>query len=233
MLVDQQPAYVLHSRAYRETSLLLECLTPEYGRIGMVARGVRRRGAKYGQADLQPFQSLLMSFVMRGELATLRAVEPSGHPLVVHGRVLLAGLYVNELMVRLSVRQDPHHGLYDIYAQTVSRLAHDPHLAWTLRRFERDLLGALGYAMQLHNEADGGELLRADATYQYVPEQGPTAVSSASGLLVHGSDLLALSADRMPDAAAMRRLRLLLRSLLHHYLGGREIKSWQFSRRPL
>lgn len=229
MSSHQQPAFVLHARPYRETSLLLECLTPEFGRLGVVARGVRKRGAKTAQADLQPFQPLALSFVLRGELATLRVAEPEGRAWLLHGEVLLAGLYVNELLVRLSVRQDPHHGLYELYAQTLARLAGEPGLAWTLRRFERDLLEALGYGMVLREEADSDQPVSEQAEYRYVPEQGPVPAGGGSGLVLRGSDLLALADDHMPDAAALRRLRLLLRGVLSHHLGGRAIKSWQLS----
>lgn len=228
MLIQQQPAYILHTRPYRETSLLLECLTRDYGRLGMVARGVRRQRVRMSSSTLQPFQLLSLSFALRGELGTLRSAEPERHPLLLQGKALMAGLYVNELVVRLSARQDPHAGLYEIYARTVQSLGQEISLAWILRRFERDFLDALGYAMQLEFDADSGEALDADAEYLYVPEHGPVRASSEQrGQRVRGSDLLALAADRKPDAAGSERLRRLLRGLLLHQLGGVPLRSWQ------
>ena len=120
MRIEQHPAFVLHARPYRETSLLLECLTREHGRLGVVARGVR------------------------GELATLTAVETVGTPSRLSGDRGLAGLYLNELVVRLTGRQDPSPGLFDAYTQTLTRLGSAESLAWSLRRFERDLLRSIG-----------------------------------------------------------------------------------------
>lgn len=227
MLIQQQPAYILHARPWRETSLLLECLTREHGRVGMVARGVRRPRARLSQSQLQPFQSLQVSFVLRGELATLRGAEAEGRPLALEGAGLLSGLYVNELVVRLSERQDPYPALFPLYRQTLQRLAGAESPAWTLRRFERDFLRELGYAMQLEHDADNSEPLRSDGAYLYVPEHGPVAAErGVSGMRVLGGDLQALAGDRMPDAAAMGRLRRLSRGLLHHHLGGIPLRSW-------
>jgi DNA repair protein RecO (recombination protein O) len=227
MLLQEQPGYVLHARAYRETSLLLECLTRDHGRIGVVARGVRRERARIQRADLEPFQLLALDFVLRGELATLRAVEPVAvsHPL--HGDALLAGLYVNELVVRLTARQDPHAALYAAYARTLQRLATGDSLAWSLRRFERDLLAALGYGLQLQYDADSGEPLEPDAEYRYQAEHGPVAGRGRDGFAVRGADLLALGADRLPDARGLAHLRRLLRGIIAHHLGGSELRAWR------
>jgi DNA repair protein RecO (recombination protein O) len=107
MRLELQPAYVLHSRPYRETSLLLECLTRDQGRLGVVARGVRGEKTRLRRAQLEPFQPLAMGLLLRGELATLTSVEITGASLRLVGNAGLAGLYLNELVVRLSERQDP------------------------------------------------------------------------------------------------------------------------------
>ncbi|HEX7340307.1 MAG TPA: DNA repair protein RecO [Rhodanobacteraceae bacterium] len=229
MLITQQPAYVLHARPYRETSLLLECLTRDHGRLGVVARGVRRARATTAAADLQPFRRLALTFVLRGELATLRAAEPVGPSRPLEGTTLFAGLYVNELVVRLSAREDADGGLFDTYAQTLDRLTAEPEaLAWTLRRFERDALAALGYAMELAVDAQRDEPLEAAAEYVYVPEQGPLrAMPGQPGLRVRGADLLGLGNDRPPDAEGLERLRRLLRGIVLHHLGGKPLRSWQ------
>lgn len=227
MLIQQQPAYILHARPWRETSLLLECLTRDHGRVGMVARGVRRARARVSQSQLQPFQALQMSFVSRGELATMRSAETVRQPQSLGGTALLSGLYVNELVVRLSERQDPYPALFSIYRQTLESLAKAASPAWTLRRFERDFLSELGYAMQLDLDADSGEPLDAEVAYRYIPEHGPVADPRAPGGMVLGRDLLALAQDRMPDQDGMRRLRHLSRGLLQHHLGGIPLRSWR------
>ena len=175
MRLELQPAYVLHSRPYRETSLLVECLTRDQGRLGVVARGVRGEKTRLRRAQLEPFQPLAMGLLLRGELATLTSVETTGTPLRLIGNAGLAGLYLNELVVRLSERQDPSSTLFDAYALALQRLATDESLAWSLRRFERDLLQAMGYALQLEHDAETGELLEPQAHYEYRVEQGAVA----------------------------------------------------------
>jgi DNA repair protein RecO (recombination protein O) len=230
MLIEQQPAFVLHSRPYRETSLLLECLTRDHGRIGVVARGVRSQRGRMQRSQLEPFQPLLLDLQMRGELATLRAAESASIPLRLPGDAGLAGLYINELVVRLTERQDPHPELYAAYAQTLTRMALEKPLAWQLRRFERDLLGQLGYALQLDCDADSGEPLQADALYVYRPEHGPVRCRTSDPHSVRGSDLHALQQDRLPDAQGLHALRGMMRGLIQFHLGGVELRAWRVLR---
>ncbi|QAU25069.1 DNA repair protein RecO [Dyella sp. M7H15-1] len=233
MLIEQQPAFVLHSRPYRETSLLLECLTRDHGRIGVVARGVRSQRGRLQRSQLEPFQPLLLDLQVRGELATLRAAEPAGAPRRLPGDAGLAGLYINELVVRLTERQDPHPSLYAAYAQTLARMSEGPSLAWQLRRFERDLLAALGYALQLEEEADSGEPLQADALYTYRPEHGPIRCRVTDHGALRGCDLISLQEDRMPDAQGLHALRSMMRELIRFHLGGVELRAWRVLRGAL
>ena len=227
MQLDQQPAYVLHARPYRETSLLLECLTREHGRLGVVARGVRRERARLQRAQLEPFQPLALDLLLRGELATLRGAEPAGPPLRLSGDAGMAGLYLNELVVRLTGRQDPFPRLFDAYARTLPRLAEPGALGWQLRRFERDLLEAIGYGLQLDAEADSGEPLSPQGWYRYQLEHGPEPCAANAPRALRGSDLLALAADHPPDAAGLAALRRLMREVIRFHLGGGELHAWR------
>jgi DNA repair protein RecO (recombination protein O) len=227
MLTFQQPAFVLHARAWRETSLLLECLTRDQGRLGVVARGVRGARARVHRSDLEPFQRLALDLSQRGELATLRAVEPDGPTWRLRGNALLSGMYLNELLVRLCARQDPHPEVFDAYALTLGRLDAGEDPAWTLRRFERDLLDALGYALQLTSDAANGCPLQGDAWYDYRADQGALACVSSTRHAVSGEDLLSLAADRCPDADGLRRLRTMMREVLRFHLGGTELRAWR------
>lgn len=227
MRLEQQPAFVLHARPYRETSLLLECLTREHGRLGVVARGVRRERARVQRAQLEPFQPLALDLLLRGELATLLATEPQGLPLRLTGDAGLAGLYLNELVVRLTGRQDPHPLLFDAYARCLPRLADSSALGWTLRRFERDLLEALGYGLQLESEADSGEPLAADGWYRYRVEQGPLPCVAGTPRAVQGRVLLALAQDRRPEGEGLAALRGLMREVIRFHLGGGELHAWR------
>jgi DNA repair protein RecO (recombination protein O) len=226
MRLDQQPAYVLHARPYRETSLLLECLTRDHGRLGVVARGVRGERAKLRRAQLEPFQPLALDLLLRGELATLTGAETVGMPLRLGGDHGLAGLYLNELVVRLTARQDAHPALFDAYARTLARLAAGEPAGWTLRRFERDLLEAIGYGLQLRHEAGGEEALQAQAHYRYDVEQGAVRCAAGAARAVRGGDLLALAEDRMPDHEGAAALRRLMREVIRYHLGGGELRAW-------
>lgn len=237
MRIEQQPAYVLHARPYRETSLLLECLTRGHGRLGVVARGVRGERSRLRRAQLEPFQSLALGLLLRGELATLTAVEGVGMPARLSGDAGLAGLYLNELVVRLTGRQDPHPLLFDAYARTLARLAAGESLAWSLRRFERDLLEAIGYGLQLRHDADSGEAIEPAACYRYVAEQGAVRCVAGSPHALRGSDLLALGRDEMPDSGGLKDLRDMMREVIRFHLGGGELRAWRVlamavSRRP-
>ena len=227
MRIEQQPAYVLHARPYRETSLLLECLTREHGRLGVIARGVRGEKARLRRAQLEPFQSVAMDLLLRGELATLTAVEPVGVPLRMIGDAALASLYLNELVVRLTERQDPFPGLFDVYAKTLVQLATGEPLAWTLRRFERDLLEAIGYGLQLEYDSESGEPLESDGHYRYLVDQGAVRSVASHAKVMRGSDLLALQQDQMPDNAGLRALRDLMREIIRFHLGGGELRAWR------
>jgi DNA repair protein RecO (recombination protein O) len=227
MRIEQQPAYVLHARPYRETSLLLECLTREHGRVGVIARGVRGEKARLKRAQLEPFQAIAMDLLLRGELATLTAVEPIGVPLRMLGDAALASLYLNELVVRLTERQDPFPLLFDAYAATLTRLAGGEPLAWTLRRFERDLLEAIGYGLQLQYDAGNGEPLDAHGHYRYTADEGAVRSVAGHARAIRGSDLLDLQHDRMPDNAGLRSLRDLMREIIRFHLGGGELRAWR------
>jgi len=230
MRVEQQPAFVLHARPYRETSMLVECLSRDHGRIGVVARGVRNERARMQRAQLEPFQRLELHLLLKGELATLRSAEPVGTPLRLTGDAGLAGLYLNELVVRLTGRQDPNPELFDHYERTLQRMAAGEPLGWTLRRFERDMLDALGYALQLEVGALDGEPLDPGGTYAYDPESGVMPGRPGDPRALRGADLLALAADTSPDQAGLSALRRMMRQVITFYLGGGELKAWRVLR---
>ncbi|SEV95537.1 DNA repair protein RecO [Luteibacter sp. 329MFSha] len=230
MRVEQQPAFVLHARPYRETSLLVECLTPDLGRIGVVARGVRNERARLQRAQLEPFQRLAMDLITKGELATLRGAEPSGAVMRLIGDAGLAGLYLNELVVRLTGRQDPNPELFALYERTLRRMAASEPLAWTLRRFERDMLDSLGYALQLDVDASSGEAVDPAAAYFYDPESGVMPGRMGDPHAIRGADLLALAADEAPDTAGLASLRRMMRQVIAFHLGGGELRAWRVLR---
>lgn len=231
MRILSQPAYVLHARPWRETSLLLEVMSEDHGRLGIVARGVHGPRRQLLRAALQPLQHIRFDAVLRGELAQLNSAEAVDAAPRLRNDAALAAFYVSELLIRLAPRQDPRPELYDLYGMVRSRLGDDAEpLAWTLRRFERDLLQALGVGFDLSQDGDGMAIDPA-ARYRLDPEHGPRRVrDERSGERlrnVTGRALLALAADVMPPVAELPGLRLALRDLLADQLGGRGLKSWE------
>jgi DNA repair protein RecO (recombination protein O) len=232
MRIEQQPGFVLHARAWRETSMLVEAFTRDHGRVGLVARGVRTARSRFPRASLQPLQPLLLSWNARGELGTLTGAEQTGTRWILSGDALLAGMYVNELVLRLSSRNDAHQAAFGAYTECLARLAEQPDIAWTLRRFERDFLADLGYGLMLTHAADGAPI-DASSVYAYIADTGPVAWHEKSGLArVGGGALLALDRDETPTAAELAELRRLMRSVIRDLLGG-ELNAWTLSSRRL
>lgn len=225
MRVENQPAFVLHARAWRETSLLVELLTRDHGRVGVVARGLNGPKRHPLRAALQPLQSIRVDYLPRGELARLLQAEAQDAAPQLAGDALMAAFYVNELVLRLTPRNDAADSLYALYARIRIELAAKSSLAWTLRRFERDLLDALGYGLPWDVTADGEPLDPADA-YWLDPARGALRDPRRGEGSVSGEALLALAEDREPDARALPALRAALRGVLASHLGPTGLRSW-------
>ena len=227
MRIEQQQAWILHGRPYRETSLLLECFTREHGRIGLVARGVRKERSRVPRALLQPLTPVSVGWSGSGELATLTVVEARAEPVTLAGEALLCGLYLNELVLRMTMRMDAQAELFDSYARTLDRLAGGESHAWTLRRFERDLLIHLGYGLTLATDAHAEEPLESDLEYAYRHEHGPVIWRTpADGPRLRGSTLLALAADHKPPDNELPALRRWMRAAIAAHLDGGELRAW-------
>jgi DNA repair protein RecO (recombination protein O) len=226
-----EPAFVLHARAWRETSLLVEVLSREHGRVGLIARGVHGSKKQPLRAALQPLQHIRFDGVQRGELAHLNAAEAIDQAPRLQGDAILAGFYLNEVMLRLAPRHDGASALYAIYGETRARLGLELTLGWTLRRFERDLFDTLGVGFAWDCDGDGVAIDPA-ARYRLDPEHGPRRMLGDNGRTDRGEAatgraLLDLAADREPCAEDMPGLRRCMRALLLHHLGGRGLKSWE------
>lgn len=231
MQIDQQPAYLLHARPYRETSLLIEAFTRDHGRVGLIARGVRRERSRLPRGLLQPLQPLRLSWVARGELGTLTGAEAAGAPIGLAGDALLAAIYVNELVLRLSGRNDAHADAFAGYALCVARLAEEASAAWALRRFERDFLADLGYALALVQAADGRPI-EAGADYAYDPDSGALPWREGTRWpAVQGAALLALAGDELPAPEHLAQLRRVVRATVRHLLGA-DLNAWSMALRP-
>lgn len=231
--VQLQPAWLLHSRPYRDSSLLLDVLTAHHGRLGLVARGIHRRsrGGSPG-ALLQAFRPLLLSFSGRGDLMQLSTVEAPGAVLGLSGARLFSGLYLNELLVRLLQRHDPCPELFAYYGATLEALAGAEAIAPHLRRFESLLLETLGYQLQPGIDTSTGDEVLPEGWYRFDTECGlrPASVAEpGSEPLYLGRHLLAMAQGNYRGEAATAAKRLLRQALAVH-LGDRPLRSRELFR---
>jgi len=226
---DNQPVYVLHTYPFKETSLVVELFTRDFGRVSAVAKGARRpRSAMRGM--LQSFQPLLGAWSGKLELKTLHSLEWYAGLLMLQGEALMCGFYLNELLLRLLPREDTHEALFDEYTQTLKLLSLAPDdSANILRRFELRLLQALGYAVPLaHNIRD--EAVTAEAQYYYVPEVGPVSLRhnyQENGVQLSGKTLLDMAQDDYADLQTQQQSKQLMRLLMAHYLGDKPLHTRQ------
>jgi DNA repair protein RecO (recombination protein O) len=227
--VDAQPAFVLHSYPFKETSLVIELVTRDFGRVGVVARGARRpRSALRGV--LLAFQPLLVSWAGKGELHTLVRAEWHGPYQPLKGLGLVCGFYLNELMLKLLPRHDAHEQLFDTYMQTLRALTPQADPATILRAFEKNLLRELGYAVTLDRD-EAGQPIAAEERYTYVIERGPIATSADSGgLQLLGQTLLDMQSDDYSSAVTQQQSKALMRMLINHYLGDQVLHTRQLLR---
>ncbi|HEX4884652.1 MAG TPA: DNA repair protein RecO [Casimicrobiaceae bacterium] len=227
---DDEPAFVLHSYPYKETSLIVEAFAREHGRVGMVAKGAKRPRSEV-RGLLQAFQPITLSWAGAAELKTLVKAEWRGGVPLPAGAALLAAFYLNELLLKLLPREDPHPALWDEYEQALAALAAGQGAgaqAVVLRRFEVRLLAELGYALPLATEADTGAAVVADARYHYAFDAGPRRHAGEPGArwpVVRGATLIALAEQRYPDPATAAEAKQLMREVLDYHLESRRIES--------
>ncbi len=225
--LEDQPAYVLHTYPYRETSLIVEVFSQEHGRLPLVARGARRpKSAVRGL--LLSFQPLALSWFGKNELRTLHSAEWQGGQPLLQGKALICGFYLNELLLKLLHRDDPHEQLFLYYQQTLQELARRTDFAAVLRRFEKRLLQELGYALMLDREAGTGQQVVAEEGYRYVIEHGPVRQSAGqNGVELRGKTLLDLAVDDYSDPVTLQQGKALMRTLINHYLGDQPLHTRQ------
>lgn len=237
--VLMQPAYLLHQRSYRDSSALLELFTPEFGRVGVIAKGVKSAKSRW-RGVLQPFQPLLVSWNQRGELGTLTAAEPQSRMLNYTPEVIASGFYLNEVLMRLVERHEGQNELFKCYDTALRGMAviqqqdddKSLRLEILLRQFEIRLLATLGYGLVLDQDVSTGLPLQSDQEYTYQMEHGPVSVDTMrgeqaedSGVRISGKTLQAMRAEDFSDESVRRESKRLLRTVLGHYLGPKPLQS--------
>ncbi len=227
---DNQAVYVLHTFPFKETSLVVELFARDFGRVAATAKGARRpRSAMRGM--LQAFQPLVATWSGKLELKTLHSLDWGGGLLLLKGEALMCGFYLNELLLRLLPREDPHEALFEYYSATLKILGIGEDLASTLRRFELKLLQELGYAIPLGEDVDNTAIVSTHS-YRYEAEHGAIRLNAAlkhtqNGVQLSGDTLLAMASDDYSQSQTQQQSKLLMRYLLAHYLGDKPLHTRQ------
>ncbi|HEY7905725.1 MAG TPA: DNA repair protein RecO [Wenzhouxiangella sp.] len=223
--------YVLHRRPWRESSLLIDCLSKTHGRIGLVARGGRSERSPW-RGLVEPFMPLSIGYIQKGEMGTVRDIEALGDRLMLTGEALWCGLYANELLLHLIDRQEAVPALYSDYQDLLVGLSSEDQRMPALRRFEWRLLNTLGVAPSLSREAEQGDAIDVDQRYRLEPEAGFFVAGADKGLVVDGATIVWL-ADPMRgsmDSETLKQARLITRTLIDHQLGGRPLRTREMMR---
>jgi DNA repair protein RecO (recombination protein O) len=224
-----QHGYVLHSYPFSESSLIVETFTRESGRVPLVARGARRpKSASRGV--LLAFQPIMLSWSGKTELRTLLRAEWLGGHEPLKGLAMMCGFYLNELLLRLLPRDDPHERLFDCYRDTIEALGQGQEFPAGLRRFEKALLDELGYGVILDREAAGGHPIAAERRYVYLTERGPVPADGNSpqkGVELDGQTLIDMQRDDYARVATLQQSKALMRALINHHLGDRQLHTRQ------
>lgn len=226
--VDGQPAYVLHTYPFRETSLIVEVFSRDFGRMSLLARGARRPRAAI-RGLLMAFQPIEVAWAGKGEVLTLMKAEWQGGLPLLAGEALFCGYYLNELLMHLLPREDAHEHLFERYGDMLARLAADPTgkvREANLRSFEKALLQELGYGLTLNHDSEGQAIV-PDAFYSYRMEQGPVRMAhdEAAAQIVGGQTLLDLEAEDFSNPRSRSEAKMLMRSLMAYYLAGVELET--------
>ena len=226
MRVDLQPAYILHTRPYRDTSLLIDLLTPDFGRVTAIARGVRKTKTPKRQL-LNPFCRLLVCWQGKTDMKLLTSFEADNQFITLKGNHLYSGFYLNELLVRLLPEMDRHNGLFFAYEQSLKALQIEVDIEPLLRAFEFRLLDELGYALDFTHDVRSGLPITANAFYECHIQEGffAAAPDMPENLLLKGDALLAIAAGDYSLLSTRQTAKKLSRRVLRPLLGSKPLHS--------
>ncbi len=227
MKVELNPAFVLHRRLYRETSLLLDIFSREYGRVSLIARGVRQAGNSKSEL-LQPNQPLLLSWSGKSDLMNLVSVEQDGMPYRLKKDKLIAGFYINELVMRLLHSHEAHADLFDSYKKTLGLLGDDSvNEQVALRIFEKKLMESVGYGLAMEYESGSNRAIEPDVTYYYQADRGASRMIPDTGdyIRVTGRVLISLASEDFSSEDELNNIKKLMRYVLKKHLGDKPLAS--------
>jgi DNA repair protein RecO (recombination protein O) len=224
--VTLQKAFILHGRDYRDSSRLLDVFSLDYGRVSLLAKGTRSPRSKL-QGILEPFSPLILSWSGKGDLQTLTAAESVKNSIALSGKQIISAYYINELLQRLMTQYDPHPELFLLYYQALEDFK-EGNEELVLRRFEKNLLAEIGYALNLVTDANNGAAISKDEIYYYDIESGPVNIKNSSitdAFTVSGQTLLDMSTESYSHPQNQKESKQLMRIILSHYLGDKPLKT--------
>jgi DNA repair protein RecO (recombination protein O) len=216
-----QPAYILQLRKFKETSLILEILTRDFGRVSLLAKGVRKAKSKTA-GILQPFIPLTISYFGKTDLKTLTSVEIRKPFKPLQGLALYCGFYINELVECFLHRYDPHPNVFVCYENCLSSLADGSKIEAPLRIFELDLIDAVGYGLQLEWDSHNNKPIDSKTKYHFDREQGP--IEALDGLF-WGKTFQAMKSRDINEPQMLAEAKILMRTVIDGYLQGKQLKS--------
>lgn len=234
MRIQDQPAYILHHRAFRDTSQILDVITRDHGRLSLMSRG--SRGAKSRlKSILQPFTPLIVGWSGKGEMPSLTAAETQTEKVInLKGKALPSAFYVNELLMKLLHKHDVYEEIYYLYESVIELLSQGHEIEPVLRLFEKQLLESLGFGLNLQINADTNQPVVASEEYVYYLEHGPVEISTVHDdayiTKLSGESLIALDTNNLSSEQSLKDAKRLMRSILHFYLDGKPIKSRELFR---
>lgn len=226
MKIELNTCFILHTRPYLESSLLLDIFSREYGRLNLIAKGVRRKKPRF-LPELRPYQRLLMAWFGKSELMNLTDVEADLEPYELSGKKIFSGFYLNELLTRLLHQHESHPELFDLYEEALSCLSSTEDSDAILRIFEKGLLRYLGYGLVLDHDIKDSQVIESDSRYYYVINAGPTKYPPDTDhyIEISGNGLLSLEKEIFEKKQALQEAKYLLRFVLKRYLGDKPLAS--------
>ncbi len=226
MKIELTPCFILHTRDYLESSLLLDIFSREHGRLSLIAKGGRRQKSRFAGL-LQPYHQLHIACSGRSELKTLTDVEAISSPYELTEEKSIIGFYANELLTKLLHRHEAHPQLFDLYDHAIRALARSEEVNAVLRIFEKGLLKSLGYGLVLDHDVDNGQAIEAHQQYYYLLDKGPLKTRPHNGdyVGISGKSLLALARENFLDEHELDEAKRLMRLVLSSHLGDRVLSS--------
>ncbi len=238
MRVQDQPAYILHHRPFRDTSQIIDVITRDHGRLSIMSRGSLSSKSRL-KAVLQPFVPLILSWSGKGEMPTLGSAEVlPGRRIRLKGKSLPSAFYINELLIHLLHKHDVHEDVFILYESVIELLNREQGdgqaIEPVLRLFEKQLLEMLGFGLVLDRCVESGEVIDASEEYAYYLEHGPVVSARVHDELfisrVSGQCLIDLKNNTLETEHSLREAKRLMRSIINYYLGGKPLKSRELFR---